>query len=116
MKPPIGGPTTGPSSAGMVSQAIAATSSVFAAVRSSSSRPTGTIIAPPMPCRTRAADQESTRPFDRPHRIEPMVNTDDGGAEHGAGAEPVGDPAAGRDEHRRLSRYDVSATFMRTGS
>ena len=74
MKPPTGGPTTGPSSAGTVSQAMAATSSDFAAVRSSSSRPTGTIIAPPSPCSTRAATS-STSPLDRPHRIEPTVNT-----------------------------------------
>ncbi len=74
MKPPTGGPSTGPSSAGMVSQAIAATSSVFAAVRSSTSRPTGTIIAPPMPCRMRETTRNA-RLSDRPHRIEPMVNT-----------------------------------------
>ncbi len=48
MKPPSGGPSTGPIIAGMVSHAIAATSSLFGAERSSTRRPTGTIIAPPI--------------------------------------------------------------------
>ena len=74
MKPPTGGPSTGPSNAGTVSHAIAATSSVFAAVRSSTRRPTGTIIAPPMPCRMRAHTRNA-RLSARPHRIEPRVNT-----------------------------------------
>ena len=47
---------------------------VFAAVRSSTRRPTGTIIAPPIPCRTRAATRNA-RLSARPHRTEPMVNT-----------------------------------------
>jgi hypothetical protein len=74
MKPPTGGPSTGPSSAGTVSQAMAATSSCLAAVRSRTSRPTGTIIAPPMPWRTRAPTRKASESA-RPHRIEPMVNT-----------------------------------------
>ncbi len=74
MKPPSGGPTTGPTSAGTVSQDIAATSSDFATERSSTSRPTGTIIAPPTPCRMRAATRKA-RSSARPHRIEPTVNT-----------------------------------------
>jgi len=49
MKPPSGGPSTGPSSAGMVSQASAEMSSAFGMVRKRTSRPTGTIMAPPMP-------------------------------------------------------------------
>ena len=51
MKPPTGGPTSGPTSAGMVSQAIAETSSRFGVARTSTSRATGVIIAPPMPLR-----------------------------------------------------------------
>ena len=74
MKPPTGGPITGPSSAGTVSHAIAATSSCLATVRSSTSRPTGTIIAPPMPCRTREATRKA-RLSARPHSTEPMVKT-----------------------------------------
>ncbi len=72
--PPIGGPSTGPIIAGMVSHAIAAISSCLGAVRSSTSRPTGTIIAPPRPCSTRAATRKP-RLSARPHRIEPTVNT-----------------------------------------
>ena len=53
--PPIGGPVIGPSSAGMVSQAMAESMSFFGISRSSSSRPTGTIIAPPTPCSSRKA-------------------------------------------------------------
>ena len=39
----------------MVSQLSACTSSLLGTVRSSTNRPTGTISAPPMPCRKRAA-------------------------------------------------------------
>ena len=74
MNPPSGGPATGPSSAGMVSQAIAATSSRLATVRSNTSRPTGTIIAPPMPCRMRAATRKASVSA-RLHNTEPSVNT-----------------------------------------
>ena len=49
MKPPSGGPITGPIRAGMVSQASAEISSAFGTVRRMTSRPTGTIMAPPMP-------------------------------------------------------------------
>ena len=57
MKPPSGGPSTGPISAGMVSQDMALTRSRLLTVRSSTSRPTGVIMAPPMPC-TNAGDDE----------------------------------------------------------
>ena len=49
MKPPIGGPRIGPISAGMMSHDIADTMSRLATDRSSTSLPTGIIIAPPMP-------------------------------------------------------------------
>ena len=74
MKPPSGGPTTGPISAGMVSHAIAATIWCLGTERSSTSRPTGTIIAPPMPCRMRDPTRKD-RLSARPHSTEPMVNT-----------------------------------------
>jgi hypothetical protein len=54
MTPPTSGPSTGPRSAGVVSQAMAPTKSFFGVLRATISRPTGTIIAPPMPCRNRA--------------------------------------------------------------
>ena len=49
MKPPSGGPITGPISAGMVSQASARTMSERGTERISTRRPTGVIMAPPMP-------------------------------------------------------------------
>ena len=49
MKPPSGGPITGPSSAGIVSQASAEIISDLATLRKMTRRPTGTIIAPPRP-------------------------------------------------------------------
>jgi hypothetical protein len=51
--PPSTGPTTGPSSAGMVTTDMAPTSSFFGVVRSSTSRPTGPIMAPAQPCSRR---------------------------------------------------------------
>ena len=66
-------------------------------LRNSTSRPTGTIIAPPMPCsdaRRRQLDEvvaEAAR-----HRRQ--REDDDRRAEHGARAVAVGDPAAHRDE------------------
>ena len=42
--------------------------------RSSTSRPTGTIIAPPSPCSMRAATSCHREPLS-PHRIEPGRNT-----------------------------------------
>ena len=74
MKPPSGGPSMGPTSAGIVSQLSATTSSLLGTVRSSTSRPTGTISAPPMPCTKRAAtsvgsDELAAQP------IEPTRNT-----------------------------------------
>src|SRR6476661_418269 len=54
MKPPSGGPITGPISAGTVTHVIALTNALLSIERSSTSRPTGVIIAPPMPCRMRA--------------------------------------------------------------
>ena len=74
MNPPTGGPSTGPSSAGMLSQVIAATSSWRGVARSSTSRPTGTIIAPPAPCRMRAAIRNPSVSA-RPHNTDPTVNT-----------------------------------------
>ena len=74
MKPPSGGPITGPISAGTVRYAIAATSSAFGIERSTTSRPTGTIIAPPMPWTMRASTScGSDSTVEQP--IEPSVNT-----------------------------------------
>ena len=72
MKPPSGGPITGPISAGTVSQASALTKPALGVVRSTISRPTGTIIEPPMPCTTRDTTSQG-RPFDAPQAIEPAA-------------------------------------------
>ena len=74
MNPPSGGPITGPTSAGTVTQAIAFTSALLSIERSSTSRPTGVIIAPPMPCRMRAITKSVTE-ADSAQPIEPAMNT-----------------------------------------
>ena len=74
MKPPIGGPMTGPIRAGTVSQASALRISDFGTERSRISRPTGTIIAPPRPCSARASTKAAKVPL-KPQRIEPSVKT-----------------------------------------
>ena len=97
MKPPSGGPITGPISAGTVSTSSPAPARTSPRVRSRTRRPTGTIIAPPMPCRMRATDELRQRLREAAEdRAE--GEHDDRGAEHGARAEAVGHPAAERDE------------------
>ncbi|MNV66127.1 hypothetical protein D3C71_1588660 [compost metagenome] len=54
MKPPSGGPITGPSSAGMDRKDMAFSRSCLGTVRSRMIRPTGTIIAPAIPWMIRA--------------------------------------------------------------
>ena len=74
MKPPTGGPMTGPISAGIVTQAMAPISRSFGTLRNNTRRPTGSIIAPPAPCRMRA---ETRKPSEsaRPHSTLPSVKT-----------------------------------------
>ena len=74
MKPPTGGPSTGPISAGVVTQAMAPTSSRLLMVRTSTRRPTGVIMAPPMPCTMRATTK-SVSELDSAQPIEPSTNT-----------------------------------------
>ena len=74
IKPPSGGPITGPISAGTLTNDIARTSSDFGTVRNSTSRPTGTIKAPPMPCRMRAPTSSGSV-VETPQAIEPRVKT-----------------------------------------
>ena len=74
MNPPTGGPSTGPIIAGTISHVIAVTSSDRSTDRRITSRPTGTIIAPPIPCSTRAPTN-CGKLSERPHRIEPTVNS-----------------------------------------
>ncbi len=97
MRPPTGGPSSGPMVDGICSQAIAFTSSDFELERSSTSRPTGTIIAPPIPwmmrAPTRKAEIRRLRAEDRAEREQA-----DRGPEHDPRAETVGDLAARRNE------------------
>src|ERR1700709_2769974 len=74
MKPPTGGPTTGAAIAGQVMGEIACMSRLFSVLRTTISRPTGTIIAPPAPCSKRAAVNSVTE-FDKPHNTEAITNT-----------------------------------------
>ena len=74
MRPPASGPSIGPMSAGMATKLIARMSSFLANARTSVSRPTGTIIAPPQPCRTR----QNTSMWmleETPHRKDPSVKS-----------------------------------------
>ena len=74
IQPPIGGPRTGATRAGQVRIAITRTMSSFGVSRSTTSRPTGTIIAPPMPCSVRAAVKLHS-PWVSAHRTEAPVKT-----------------------------------------
>ena len=60
--------------AGIISHAIARTSSAFDTARSSTSRPTGDISAPPVPCSMRATTRKP-RLCACAHAIEPSVNS-----------------------------------------
>src|SRR6516225_773002 len=74
-------------------------SCAFSTLRNSTSRPTGTIMAPPSPCSTRAAVSAITSPLS-PQRTEPRGEHRDGGTEDGATAEPIRRPTPERNEHR----------------
>ena len=74
MNPPSGGPGTGPSIAGRLTEDIARTSSDRGTVLSSTSRPTGTIIAPPIPWTMRETTSIHSE-FETPQPIEPSTNT-----------------------------------------
>jgi hypothetical protein len=72
MKPPIGGPMIGPISAGMVSHAMASTSLCLSVERTTTSRPTGVIMAPPMPCTMRATTKPASE-FAKAQPFEPST-------------------------------------------
>ena len=61
-------------SAGIVTQDIATIICARETERSSTSLPTGSIMAPPIPCRMRASTKVS-RLGAMPHRIDPRVKT-----------------------------------------
>ena len=71
--PPVNGPSSGPMSAGMTTKFMAASISDLGNVRTRASRPTGVIMAPPMPCTTRAATSIGIFSAS-PQNSEPRVN------------------------------------------
>ena len=74
MSPPAMGPSIGATSAGMEMKLMALSNSDLEKARTSVRRPTGTIMAPPHPCRTRQAT--STWMFvEMPHSSEPSVKS-----------------------------------------
>ncbi len=121
MKPPTGGPSTGPISAGIVTQVMTATISRLSKLRSMTRRPTGDIMAPPMPC-TKRAITKSLSECAMAQPIEPTHEDRNGDAKHVARAESVGSPAAGRNEDgkrqqvgrdRELERQRIGADIGR---
>ena len=67
------GPSIGPIRVGIATKLIARISSDLANVRTMVSRPTGTIIAPPQPCRMRHATS-AWMLLEMPQRNDPNVN------------------------------------------
>src|SRR5882724_5331138 len=114
MKPPSGGPITGPISAGTVTQAIACTSPLLSIERSSTSRPTGVIIAPPRPCRMRAitkcvTDVDIAQPID-PSMNTPIAIENTMRAPNRSAVQPLAGMKTASD-----SRYEVIASFSVSG-
>ena len=114
MKPPSGGPITGPIRAGMVSQASEEISSDFGTLRRMTRRPTGTIMAPPRPCTMRkATNSGQAARCAAQHRA--AGEHRDGGHEHGARAVFVRDPAADGHEHREAEEIARQRELQRDG-
>ena len=74
MKPPSGGPQIGPISAGTVTSDMALSRRCLSMLRTMISRPTGVIIAPPMPWTMRAMTN-SVSECDAAQPIEPRMKT-----------------------------------------
>src|SRR3954463_1709145 len=114
MKPPSGGPITGPTSAGTVTHAIALTSALLSMERSKTRRPTGVIMAPPAPCRMRAITKWVTEE-DSAQPIEPTMNTamaieNTARAPKRSAVQPLAGMNTASD-----SRYEVMASFSVSG-
>ena len=97
------GPSMGPIRPGMATKLMARISSDLAKVRTRVSRPTGTIMAPPQPCRMRQATS-TWMLLEMPQSNDPKREQADRGREHPARAEAVRHPAADRNEHRQAQR------------
>ena len=113
--PPSTGPSIGPSIAGTVSQLSARTSSDFSTLRSSTSRPTGTIIAPPTPCTKRPATSSPSPSLaaqpSEPSRNTPIAPMNTGLAPKRSATQPLTGMKIAN-----ASMYVVSASFSATGS
>src|SRR6202048_4791770 len=114
MKPPSGGPITGPISAGTVTHAMALTSALLSIERSSTSRPTGVIIAPPMPCRMRAitkwvTEDDSAQPID-PTMKTAIATENTRRAPKRSAVQPLAGMKTASDK-----RYEVIASFSVSG-
>src|SRR5580700_7260420 len=72
MKPPTVGPITGATMAGQVIVEMARISPAVGVLRTTIARPTGTIMAPPIPCSTRVKVNH-VKPFADPHKTEAAV-------------------------------------------
>ncbi len=70
----MNGPSMGPIKPGMATNVMARMSSDLANVRTSVKRPTGTIMAPPQPCRMRQATS-TWMLLEMPQRNEPIVKS-----------------------------------------
>ena len=73
-QPPSVGPSSGPTSAGIAMKLIADRNCSRGTERITASRPTGSSIAPPMPCSTRAATSQCSV-GDSAQASEPRVNS-----------------------------------------
>src|SRR6266478_346725 len=114
MKPPSGGPITGPIKAGTVTQAIALTSALLSIERNRTRRPTGVIIAPPKPWTMRAITNSVTLE-DSAQPIEPSMNTamaieNTMRAPKRSAVQPLAGMNTASD-----SRYEVMASFSVSG-
>src|SRR5947208_4069600 len=114
MKPPSGGPITGPTSAGTVTHAMALTSALLSMERSKTRRPTGVIMAPPAPCTIRAITKWVTEE-DSAQPIEPAMNTaiaieNTARAPNRSAVQPLAGMNTASD-----SKYEVMASFSVSG-
>ena len=73
-------------------------------VRSSASRPTGSSSAPPSALQHPRRHQLARGRATAAHSTEPSTNSTMAAEEHAPGAEAVGDPARGRNQHRHRQR------------
>ena len=73
MKPPSSGPSMGPIRPGMATKLMALISSDLGKALTMVSRPTGSIMAPPQPCRIRQATS-TWMLLERPQSNDPSVN------------------------------------------